>query len=317
MAPTTEENEPVTRSFGSPLCQQTSSFRSGSMTAAAVEDGDDVENIASLWELIERLPTFERLRLSLFDDNSGGGEAEKKGRRRVVDVTKLGDEERHLFIQKLIKHVENDNLKLLRKVRERIHEVGVKFPMVEVKYKNVNIEAKCEVVRGKALPTLWNSLQTMLFDIIKFCGAKSNEDKINLIEDVSGVIKPGRLTLLLGPPGCGKTTLLKALSGNLNKSLKMTGEIYYNGQKLKEIVPQKFCAYISQFDLHIPEMTVRETLDFSGRCQGIGNRADMMKEVCKREKEQGIIPDPDVDIYMKAISVEGLRQSLQTDYILK
>ena len=26
---------------------------------------------------------------------------------------------------------------------------------------------------------------------------------------------------------------------------------------------------------------------------------DMMKEVCKREKEQGIIPDPDVDIYMK------------------
>lgn len=122
MAPTTEENEPVTRSFGSPLCQQTSSFRSGSMTAAAVEDGDDVEDIASLWELIERLPTFERLRSSLFDDNSGGGEAEKKGGRRVVDVTKLGDGERHLFIQKLIKHIENDNLKLLRKVRERIHK---------------------------------------------------------------------------------------------------------------------------------------------------------------------------------------------------
>ncbi|CAK9322842.1 unnamed protein product [Citrullus colocynthis] len=64
-------------------------------------------------------------------------------------------------------------------------------------------------------------------------------------------------------------------------------------------------------------MTVRETLDFSARCQGIGNRADMMKEVCKREKEEGVIPDPDVDTYMKATSVEGLRQSLQTDYILK
>lgn len=25
----------------------------------------------------------------------------------------------------------------------------------------------------------------------------------------------------------------------------------------------------------------------------------MMKEVCKREKEEGIIPDPDVDTYMK------------------
>ncbi|XP_038903616.1 pleiotropic drug resistance protein 3-like isoform X2 [Benincasa hispida] len=302
------------RSFSSSLCQQTSSFRSGSTTA---EEDDDVD-VASLWESIERLPTFERLRSSLFVGGGGGGEVEEKlGGRRVVDVTKLGDEERHLFIQKLINNIENDNLKLLRKVRERIHKVGVKFPSVEVKYKNVNIEAKCEVVRGKALPTLWNSLRTKLFDIIKFCGAKSREAKINIIEDVSGVIKPGRLTLLLGPPGCGKTTLLKALSGNHDKSLKMTGEICYNGHKLEEIVPQKICAYISQYDLHIPEMTVRETLDFSARCQGIGDRADMMKEICKREKEQGIIPDPDVDTYMKAISVEGLRQTLQTDYILK
>ena len=31
-----------------------------------------------------------------------------------------------------------------------------------------------------------------------------------------------RITLLLGPPGCGKTSLLKALSGNLNKSLKVS-----------------------------------------------------------------------------------------------
>jgi predicted AAA+ superfamily ATPase len=30
-----------------------------------------------------------------------------------------------------------------------------------------------------------------------------------------------RVTLLLGPPGCGKTSLLKALSGNLDQSLKV------------------------------------------------------------------------------------------------
>lgn len=29
------------------------------------------------------------------------------------------------------------------------------------------------------------------------------------------------MTLLLGPPGCGKTTFLKALSGNLSASLKV------------------------------------------------------------------------------------------------
>ncbi|KAJ0014148.1 hypothetical protein Pint_21124 [Pistacia integerrima] len=73
-------------------------------------------------------------------------------------------------------------------------------------------------------------------------GSKSTEAKINIINDVSGIIKPGRITLLLGPPGCGKTTLLKALAGNLHKSLKVTGEISYNGYTLDEFVPQKTSA---------------------------------------------------------------------------
>jgi len=41
---------------------------------------------------------------------------------------------------------------------------------------------------------------------------------------------------------------------------------------LEEFVPQKTAAYVSQHDLHIPEMTVRETLDFSACCQGVGSR---------------------------------------------
>lgn len=39
-----------------------------------------------------------------------------------------------------------------------------------------------------------------------------------------------------------------------------------------EFVPQRTAAYISQYDLHIAEMTVRETLAFSARCQGVGPR---------------------------------------------
>ncbi|KAJ6760406.1 PLEIOTROPIC DRUG RESISTANCE PROTEIN 3-LIKE [Salix purpurea] len=91
----------------------------------------------------------------------------------------------------------------------------------------------------------------------------------------------------------------------------------YNGHKLEEFVPQKSSAYVSQYDLHIPEMTVRETIDFSARCQGTGSRAEIMMEVSRREKQAGILPDSDVDAYMKAISVEGLKSNLQTDYILK
>ncbi|XP_028070073.1 pleiotropic drug resistance protein 3-like [Camellia sinensis] len=64
-------------------------------------------------------------------------------------------------------------------------------------------------------------------------------------------------------------------------------------------------------------MTVRETIDFSARCQGVGSRAEIMKEVSKREKEAGIVPDIDIDTFMKATSIEGQKRTLQTDYILK
>ncbi|KAJ3709078.1 hypothetical protein LUZ61_012783 [Rhynchospora tenuis] len=113
-----------------------------------------------------------------------------------------------------------------------------------------------------------------------------------------------QITLLLGPPGCGKSTFLRALSGKLDKYLKVNGEISYNGYKLDEFVPEKTSAYISQYDLHIPEMTVREILDYSARFQGVGNRAEIIKEVIRREKEQGITPDPDVDAYMKIMGLD-------------
>jgi len=49
-----------------------------------------------------------------------------------------------------------------------------------------------------------------------------------------------------------------------------SGRVTYNGHGLEEFVPQRTSAYISQHDNHIGEMTVRETLAFSARCQGIG-----------------------------------------------
>lgn len=57
--------------------------------------------------------------------------------------------------------------------------------------------------------------------------------------------------------------------------MQVTGEVLYNGYKLEEFIPGKTSSYVSQHDLHIPEMTVRETLDFSARFQGVGSREGM------------------------------------------
>ncbi|PNX82267.1 pleiotropic drug resistance protein, partial [Trifolium pratense] len=64
-------------------------------------------------------------------------------------------------------------------------------------------------------------------------------------------------------------------------------------------------------------MTVRETLAFSARVQGVGPRYDLLAELSRREKHANIMPDPDIDVYMKAIATEGQKANLITDYVLR
>ncbi|PHT40516.1 putative pleiotropic drug resistance protein 7 [Capsicum baccatum] len=145
----------------------------------------------------------------------------------------------------------------------------------------------------------------------------SRKKPFPILHDVSVIIKPGRMTLLLGPPSSGKTTLLLGLAGKLDKDLKVSGRVTYNGHGMDEFVPQRTSAYISQNDLHIGELTVRKTLAFSVRCQGVGAKYEILAELARREKEANITPDPDVDIFMKSAWNEGQEANVVTDYTLK
>ncbi|KAL2660639.1 hypothetical protein AAZX31_03G173400 [Glycine max] len=144
-----------------------------------------------------------------------------------------------------------------------------------------------------------------------FCLAPSKKREIQILKDVCGIVKLSRMTLLLGPPSSGKTTLLLALAGKLDRDLRVSGRINYCGHELNELVPQKTCAYISQHDIHYGEMTVRETLDFSGRCLGVGTRYEPLVELSRRDREAGIKPDPEIDAFMKAIALSGRKTNLE------
>ncbi|WJX17466.1 ABC transporter G member 34 [Trifolium repens] len=265
------------------------------------------------WEALWRLPTYDRMRKGILKQVLDNG----KVNYQEVDITKLGVEEKKLLLESIIKTAEEDNENFLHKMRDRIDRVGIEIPKIEVRFENLSVEG--DAYDGtRALPTLINATLNVIEGLLSYIKILAFKKRvIRILKDVSGIVKPSRMTLLLGPPGSGKTTLLQALAGKMDKDLRVSGRVTYNGHEFSEFFPQRTCAYISQHDLHHGEMTVRETLDFSGRCLGVGTRYDMLTELSRREKAAGITPDPEIDAFMKVTSMEGQETSLVTDYILK
>ncbi|KAJ7542553.1 hypothetical protein O6H91_09G000200 [Diphasiastrum complanatum] len=272
---------------------------------------DDEE--ALTWAALEKLPTYERLRTAILKQYT----PEEKLVLQQLDLRKLGTADRHNLIEALLKVADEDNEKFLRKLRQRIDRVGIEVPTIEVRFESLSVSAKCQV-GGRALPTLWNAARNTFEMLLSKLGINlAKQMKLQILKNIKGIIRPGRMTLLLGPPSSGKTTLLLALAGKLDPGLKVYGRVMYNGHELDEFVPQKTSAYISQYDLHMGEMTVRETLEFSACCQGVGTRYELLSELAKREKQAGIFPEAEVDFYMKATAIEDVQSSIVTDYNLK
>ncbi|KAG2729216.1 hypothetical protein I3760_01G238800 [Carya illinoinensis] len=283
-------------------------WRNNAVEVFSRSSRDEEDEEALKWAALEKLPTYDRLRKGIL--TSSRGEASE------IDIHNLGQQERKKLIERLLK-IEDDNEKFLLKLKGRLDRVGIQLPTIEVRFENLNVEAEA-YVGSRALPTFFNFHVNIIEGFLTYLHILSNRKKrFTILKDVSGVIRPSRMTLLLGPPSSGKTTLLLALAGKLDPDLKFSGRVTYNGHGLKEFVPQRTAAYISQHDVHIGEMTVRETLAFSARCQGVGSRYEMLAELSRREKEANIMPDPDIDVYMKAEATEGQDTSVATDYILK
>ncbi|PWA50242.1 plant PDR ABC transporter associated [Artemisia annua] len=243
----------------------------------------------------------------------------------------------------LLDSIDEDHI--LRRLRERIDSGGTETIKIEVRYENLSVEG-CMFVGHRAHPSLYNVTfnaieaihSSYLYDskdcrsmILMFyvCSGGTETIKIevrahydhlgsllqkrknvNTLRSITGIIKPSRMTLLLGPPGAGKTTLLLALAGKLDKDLNVSGNITYCGHQLSEFIPQRTCTYISPNNLHTGEMTVRETLNFSGRCLGVGPRYRLLSEILKKEKEAE-------NSFMNTTTLPGTETNLITDYVLK
>ncbi|KAB5541677.1 hypothetical protein DKX38_014651 [Salix brachista] len=230
------------------------------------------------------------------------------------EVARLGTEDKKQFMESPYKIVEED-YDYLRRLRKRVDRVGMELPRIEIRFQNLSVKGEA-YVGSRALPTLLNTTLNAVEGVAQMAGlSPSKKRTVNILQDVKGIAKPSRMSLLLGPPGSGKTTLLKALAGRLDNDIQVTGKVTYCGHELSEFVPQKTCAYISKHELHYGQMTVRETLYFSGRCMGAGTRDRILSELLRREKEADIKPNPRTSKEAAAMTFQDT--SLITDNILK
>lgn len=77
-----------------------------------------------------------------------------------------------------------------------------------------------------------------------------------VLHGISAQIEAGKITVLAGPNGCGKTTLLKTMTGIISKT---SGEIWIDGKKIEEYSTQTLAqkiAYLPQ-KRNVPDITVR------------------------------------------------------------
>lgn len=82
-----------------------------------------------------------------------------------------------------------------------------------------------------------------------------------LVDNVSGWVKPGTLTAVMGERGAGKTALLNVLAQRMTTGI-ITGDMLINGKPLSPTFGRN-SGYIQQKDMHLDTATVRESLRFS------------------------------------------------------
>ncbi|KAL3654728.1 hypothetical protein CASFOL_001463 [Castilleja foliolosa] len=113
-------------------------------------ENDDEEELC--WAAIERLPTRDRLSKGLLRSVLEDGTV----RASVVNLKRLGADEKKQLVDRILNAVEEDNEKFLQTLRSRADRVGIEIPKIEIRYEHLAVEGDVHV-GSRALPTLINA----------------------------------------------------------------------------------------------------------------------------------------------------------------
>ncbi|KAH9811168.1 ZEB2-regulated ABC transporter 1-like [Teratosphaeria destructans] len=94
--------------------------------------------------------------------------------------------------------------------------------------------------------------------------------RIDILRDFEGLVKSGEMLVVLGPPGSGCSTFLKAITGETH-GFHVDEESYLNYQGIPANHMHKYfrgeAIYTAEVDVHFPMLTVGDTLYFAARAR--------------------------------------------------
>ncbi|KAK0243883.1 P-loop containing nucleoside triphosphate hydrolase protein [Armillaria nabsnona] len=170
---------------------------------------------------------------------------------------------------------------LLFMIKVDITILGTKRAADEPKQKNIKVISRAaNAVAGVDIDLIDYTLQ------IRTRGGKSLE----VLQGINTCFEAGKVNVILGPSGSGKSSLLNLMAQRLQSTLRTTyvaeGDLALNGVVASGEVVRALCSYVMQDDAALlPYLTVRETLRFAA---GLRLPGWMSKEE-KRQKADEVM----------------------------
>lgn len=154
---------------------------------------------------------------------------------------------------------------------EKRTESGESAKKVGIVYKNLTVKgigvsmAFVKTTPYAVLGTFGPDLYRLLCRFIPALRFGRHPPTRNLIHDLSGVVRDGEMMLVLGRPGSGCSTFLKAISNDRSGFAAVEGEVTYGGISAQEQRKhyQGEVNYNPEDDQHFPTLTVWQTLRFA------------------------------------------------------
>jgi ABC-type multidrug transport system ATPase subunit len=206
----------------------------------------------------------------------------------------------------------SDALRRIQAIMEEFNaHMQTQFP-IEIRMEGLTYSAPDDL-NGNKIHTVYNS--SYLYVVVKFFknlrsggGMRQKMGTKVILDDISVVLKPGKMYLLLGPPASGKSSFLRAVAGRLSveKGETTEGSVFYNGilkeDKTKFYIDNSI-GFIDQLDRHAPRLTVDDTFEFAYQCKRGGThinfkhfmKTDEAKKLAARADSERILVTSTLD----------------------